>query len=144
MHPRFVIAVRTGRLLLRRMTDWNDSERYDMLRNAEHFSKTDDAVFARIYPDPDASQTFSMNSDQEVFCCRRTVLHPIPYMLFEARVATDKDSDKCFPAHQGVGMNRGYLVKDLPVIDDHKVPRLLIASRRSAHGGFQYLSDRFF
>ena len=104
------------------------------------------AAFPRIVLSGDRGlsihrQVPSREPQQDVLRGCRTVLNPeLLLCAFQrlVKASANHDGERCLFHHAGIRTELWYLVENLPVVDNHKMPRLLVACRWSRHAGTQH------
>jgi hypothetical protein len=71
---------------------------------------------------------------QQVLDRGRTVDDPVAGNRFQAAVAADQDRHGGLGGYRGVAVDFGNLAEQLAILNDHELPRLLIAGTRRVHG----------
>ncbi len=126
MHPISTETVLGAWLSIRPARD-DQGKGDDVFRQAAEVSKSSDSFLERVYPCPHCPKSLIVSGKKEVLSGCGTILHPKPLELFECRVAANKDTQGRQASHRRVGMDVGDGVQDLPVVNDHEMPWLLIA-----------------
>jgi len=98
----------------------------DMGGEMQDFFHPCHATLARIQPKPTRSQPQAMSRKQDVLGRSSAINHPVAFEFLQIKVSAHKDCFVCFFQNPRTGMERVDDVEDLSVIQEDKLPGLLV------------------
>ena len=125
------------RAFLYRVTQGNDVERHDVIRQVEQFSDARCSIRIRIESCPYPAQAQGMSRQQDVHGGIGCSRNPVPGRCFQFRLAADHNGHLRAGEMLGKRMKAGNLFKGFFVPDDDELPRLVVFCRRGRHGRLQ-------